>query len=90
MGMAEKRPSDIRELHAKLHRISLPECASCGANDWISPTDLPSLVPTTEADGMFKGRGIEAVVSICERCGFIRVHSAQVLRRAREGDGNGR
>jgi hypothetical protein len=88
-GEAE-RPSDIHELHAKLHRIARPECASCGANDWISPTDLPSLVPKTEPDGLFKGRGVEAVVSICERCGFVRMHSAQVLRRAVEGGDDGR
>jgi hypothetical protein len=87
--MASERPSDIRELHAKLHRITVPECVSCGANDWISPTDLPSLVPKTEADGRFKGNGIEAVVSICDRCGFIRMHSAQVLRRVKEGATNG-
>jgi hypothetical protein len=91
VGMAEERPSDIHELHAKMQRLALPECASCGGNDWLQPTDLPALIPLTENEtGLFKGRGIEAVVAICERCGFIRWHSAQVLRRVKEGGGNGR
>ena len=82
--------SDLNELHDALHRVARAECQSCGANDWMTPTDRPVLIPTVEPDGTWvPGRGIEAIETICGNCGFIRMHSAQILRRHLKGD-NGR
>ena len=82
--------SDINELHGELHRVGNAQCVSCGGNDWMTPSDRPVLLPTVEPDGTWvPGRGIEAIESICGKCGFIRLHSAQILRRGLKGN-NGR
>lgn len=82
---------DIHELHGALHRVAHAQCPSCGANDWMTPTDRPVLIPTVEPNGTWvPGRGIEAIENICGQCGFIRLHSAQILRQRLGGGGDGR
>jgi len=81
--------SDINELREELKTRAKALCPSCQGKVWLAQTDLPSLIPKMEDDGLFKGRGIETLVLICDHCGFVRTHSADVLRRHLKGD-NGR
>jgi ribosomal protein S27AE len=54
---------------AAFQRRARPECPSCGEwTTWI--TDDPAATATV-ADG--------ALALVCERCGFVRIHSAAVL-----------
>jgi hypothetical protein len=61
-----------------LDQRAQPECPVCGANDWASQegVEFPELV---FRQGL-KAGAAEVVVLICGNCGFLRIHSVQVLR----------
>ena len=83
--------TEIDKLHGALQRVGRGECPSCNGKEWEVDSDHPALIPLVEADRTWKpGFGIEAIEMICSRCGFIRIHSAQVLRRRLKETGNGR
>jgi len=73
---------DPDPLHAALHRVAPGKCMSCGANDWLDTTNTPVMIPTVTTAGTFvPGHGMEAIVCVCARCGYMRFHAAQILRR---------
>jgi hypothetical protein len=60
-----------------------PECPSCGTDSgWVKPEEVSNVfLPVTDAEGKpVVGGGIPSLVLICERCGFIRLHSVGKLR----------
>jgi hypothetical protein len=77
--------ADRDELLAAFNRTSRPECPSCVEwTTWIVRDWTSRLQPTvkrqdTSADEDPFWDGIEVVVLVCERCGFVRMHSTAVL-----------
>jgi hypothetical protein len=52
------------------------ECPSCGHSGWQAfehPVVLPAASPA--------GEGLGALALACSRCGFVRLHAAQILDR---------
>ena len=81
-------PNEIPERTARLigrvdETASIPECPSCGANDWdygAFPLALPKVAPNPE------GKGLEVFPYICTHCGFVRLYSTDHLENPRHPD----
>jgi hypothetical protein len=56
-------------------------CEACGTALWGVASDL-AVVGTLDASGHYiPGRGVDAVIVFCRRCGLLRLHAASVLFR---------
>jgi len=75
--------ADTKALYDALRRVAPAVCPSCGGNDWLDDADLPVAIPMPAARTPAGGTnpGIDAIVTICGACGFMRIHSVQALRR---------
>jgi len=54
------------------------ECPSCGHGEW-APLGTPIVLPTSGVQPATEAQGAECLALACKRCGFVRLHSAQVL-----------
>lgn len=68
-----KRLRDI--LNARGVRL---ECPSCGHTEW-APLDTNVVLPSSAPQPGFDATGPECLAIACKHCGFVRLHSAQVL-----------
>jgi hypothetical protein len=50
------------------------DCPSCGHGEW-SPYEFPIILLASGGTG----GGLHALAAVCDRCGFIRLHAAQIL-----------
>jgi hypothetical protein len=72
---------DRYELGNKLDGVARPECPSCRRSEWLREADGNSLMlPTIINNRVDPGHGMEAFILICEACGFIRMHSVEILQ----------
>jgi predicted nucleic-acid-binding Zn-ribbon protein len=55
------------------------ECPSCGHGEW-APLGTRVVLPTSGVQPDFEAQGAECLALACKRCGFVRLHSAQVLK----------
>ena len=56
-------------------------CEACGGASWGIASDV-AVVGTLDASGHYvAGRGVDAVMVFCRRCGLLRLHAASVLFR---------
>lgn len=60
----------------------------CPACDWTldGPVGNYLLVPTAEPGPEDVRRGVKLKVFACRNCGYVRLHSASVLRDIAQGD----
>ena len=68
-----------RELARRLRRRSVS--MRCPACDWTldGPVGDYKLVPADEEDPLGVPRGVKVKVFACRNCGYVRLHSANVL-----------
>jgi hypothetical protein len=72
---------DERELsNILVSRGADAACPACEADNWtaMKPTDLDLAIPGEQPDGR-KVIGLPVVPLICLQCGFVRLHSRDVL-----------
>lgn len=63
-------------------RVNTPECPFCRANDWARGDDLIGLYYIGDFPiGGEPGLGFGVLPFACRGCGFVRLHSEQVLRK---------
>jgi hypothetical protein len=56
-------------------------CEACGGDRWGIAPEV-AVVGTLDASGHYvSGRGVDAVMVFCRRCGLLRLHAASVLFR---------
>jgi ribosomal protein L40E len=56
-------------------------CEACGGANWGIASDV-AVVGTLDPSGHYvAGRGVDAVMVFCRRCGLLRLHAASVLFR---------
>ena len=56
-------------------------CEACGGALWGIASEV-AVVGTLDASGHYiGGRGVDAVMVFCRRCGLLRLHAASVLFR---------
>jgi len=78
---------DLDELYDCLRRVAPSACPCCQKDDWILATEPMALVPWVKGlNKGLKGGGVHAVVRTCGACGFVRLHSVQVLQAIADAD----
>jgi predicted nucleic-acid-binding Zn-ribbon protein len=55
------------------------QCPSCGNDDWAPLDTNVVLQASTGSQAELERGGAECLAIACKRCGFVRLHSAQVL-----------
>jgi len=72
-------PERLREiLNSRGVRL---ECPSCGHREW-APLDRNVVLPSSGMQPGLEAEGPECLAIACKRCGFVRLHSAQVLEES--------
>lgn len=74
----ETTPARELTRRLRLRNVSM-RCPAC---DWTldGPVGNYVLSPETHDDPLDAGRGVKVKVYACRNCGYIRLHSAAVLR----------
>ena len=72
---------EVPELDARLaDRGARQDCPICGRLEWTvdqAPAALNGMDPDTEE--ILLNVGVSAAILVCKNCGFIRLHSVEVL-----------
>lgn len=85
MGSEPDETTSERELARRLRRRGVS--MRCPACDWTldGPVGDYMLMPAGAEDAAALPRGVKVRVFACRNCGYIRLHSASVLRDSLEG-----
>jgi ribosomal protein S27AE len=67
-------------IRRKVDRTANPECPSCGANDWMVQEDAEAVALLLKVPGHEGPSGADVLIYTCGNCGFLRMHSIEVLR----------
>ena len=83
LGKVSAEPDETtseRELARRLRQRQVS--MRCSACDWTldGPVGDYMLVPVGDADELAIRRGVKLKVFACRNCGYVRLHSANVLR----------
>jgi predicted nucleic-acid-binding Zn-ribbon protein len=77
--MADQLDTHVQRLIEAVNKLGVMlECPSCGHGEW-APLGTRVVVPTSGVQPGFEVQGAECLALACKRCGFVRLHSAQVL-----------
>jgi hypothetical protein len=57
------------------------DCEACGGAFWGIASDVAVVGTLDPAGHYIAGRGVDAVMVFCRRCGLLRLHAASVLFR---------
>jgi predicted nucleic-acid-binding Zn-ribbon protein len=80
--MADHADADVQRLTDAVNKVGVKlECPSCGDREW-APLGTTVVLPTSGIQPGFEAQGAECLALACKRCGFVRLHSAQVLEES--------
>jgi predicted nucleic-acid-binding Zn-ribbon protein len=81
-AMADHTNADVQRLTDALNRVGVRlDCPSCGHVEW-APLGTTVVLPTSGVQPGFEAQGAECLALACKHCGFVRLHSAQVLEES--------
>ena len=72
--------TDVAKLDLALDRKNAKrKCISCGESKWTALETTSILTAMGEDQVVRSGVGIEVAAVVCQRCGFVRLHSTHHL-----------
>src|SRR5262245_16849629 len=87
-GLLEYVPLSVMDVERLIQTVNAvgvrSECPSCGNEEW-APLDTTVALPASGSPPAHNSPGAECLALACKRCGFVRLHSAQVLEEAPRG-----
>jgi predicted nucleic-acid-binding Zn-ribbon protein len=82
MAGPDRPDTHVQRLIETVNSIGVKlECPSCGHAEW-APLGTTVALPTSGLQSGFETQEAECLALACKRCGFVRLHSAQVLEES--------